>query len=68
MFTFFKGLSSMFIIIGIILIGLSLFGSVSIWFGIELIKGGIFVFIFAVFMELLEQTFKQSEKGSANQV
>ena len=53
MVNFFKIFSITLFALGFLLIGLSFFGSVSIWFGIELVKGGFYVLILGLFMNIL---------------
>ncbi|SOC05859.1 hypothetical protein SAMN05880501_104127 [Ureibacillus xyleni] len=54
MFNFFRYLAATVAISGVVLLVLSFFVSVSIWFGIELVKSGIFLYMFGLFMQLFE--------------
>ncbi|MCP1145039.1 hypothetical protein [Lysinibacillus endophyticus] len=54
MFNYFRYLAATVAIAGVVLLVLSFFVSVSIWFGIELVKSGIFLYMFGLFMQLFE--------------
>jgi len=58
----FKYYSIFLFALGIVLIGLSFFGSLSIWYGIEIAKGSLFIFIIGMFFGLLEQKSDQSKR------
>nr|WP_106779603.1 hypothetical protein [Lysinibacillus timonensis] len=65
MFKFFKGLATMCIITGVLLFVLSFFVNVSFWYGFELVKGGVILFIIGLFMQLVEKDSinKQTERA-----
>ena len=54
MFNYFRYLAATIAIAGVLLLVLSFFVSVSMWFGIELVKSGIFLYMFGLFMQLFE--------------
>lgn len=50
----FKYFSIFLLVVGIVLIGISTFGSLSIWYGIEIAKSSMYIFIIGMFFSLLE--------------
>lgn len=50
----FKYFSVFLFIVGIVLMGISAFGSLSIWYGIEIAKSSMYIFIIGMFFSLLE--------------
>ncbi len=54
MYKFFIYLCSTILTIGLILFSLSLFTEISHWIGIEMVKGSVYLFIFGLFMQLME--------------
>ncbi len=66
MFKFFTNISITLWILGIILFISSFIVNVSIWFGIEIIKAGGYLFILGLFFQLIEHDFsKRKVKGEA---
>lgn len=59
MFKLFTTVASVFIIVGIVLFVLSFSGSLSIWYGIEIVKSGVYLFIMGLFMQLVEDEFRK---------
>lgn len=64
MVKFFKNFSVILFALGFLLLGLSIFGSVSIWFGIELVKGGVYVLVLGLFMNLLKHDSSKEKNAS----
>lgn len=64
MFKFFTNIAVILCTLGIILFISSFLVNVSIWFGIELFKAGGYIFIFGLFMQLIEHEFGKT-KGEA---
>ena len=62
MFKFFTNLSVTLFILGIILFISSYFVNVSIWFGIEIFKAGGYLFIFGLFMQLIQHEFRKVQE------
>ncbi len=56
MYKFFKYFSAILFVVGFLLIGLSFFVSVSIWYGIEIMKSGFYILIIGMFFNLMEHT------------
>lgn len=59
MFKLFTTIASAFIIFGVVLFLFSFLGNLSIWYGIEIVKSGVYLFIFGMFMQLMEDEFKK---------
>lgn len=51
---YFRNLAAIMILVGALLFVLSFIFNLSIWFGIELIKGGFFLFMIGLFIQVLE--------------
>ena len=62
MVSFFRNLAAIIILAGALLLVLSFFLNLSIWFGIELIKGGFFLFLLGLFIQVLEPHY--SKRGT----
>lgn len=54
MYKFFIYLCSTVLTIGLVLFGLSFITEISHWIGIEMVKGSVYLFIFGIFMQLIE--------------
>lgn len=65
MFKLFTNVCALLIVSGIILLVASFYTNISIWYGIEIAKCGGFLFIIAMFMQLLFE--KESEKNHSKQ-
>ncbi|KGR89488.1 hypothetical protein CD30_16720 [Ureibacillus massiliensis 4400831 = CIP 108448 = CCUG 49529] len=55
MFKLFSSFSAVLFVIGTLLFCSSFFVNVSMWFGIELIKGGVFLFLIGMFLQSMHE-------------
>ncbi|BDH61917.1 hypothetical protein MTP04_20470 [Lysinibacillus sp. PLM2] len=55
MFKLFTSLSVVLFVIGTLLFFSSFFVNVSVWFGIELVKGGVFLFLIGMFLQTMHE-------------
>ncbi|KGR78289.1 hypothetical protein [Ureibacillus manganicus] len=58
----FKYFSIFLFVLGIALIGISAFGSLSIWYGIEIAKSSMYIFILGMFFSILENKSKTNNR------
>lgn len=64
MYKFFVYLCATVLTLGLVLFGLSFFTEISHWIGIEIVKGSVYLFIFGIFMQLMENSnVKTSEQA-----
>lgn len=54
MFKLFTNIAALLIVTGVILFVLSFNVNVSMWYGIEITKSGVFIFIIGLFMQIME--------------
>lgn len=56
----FKYFSIFLFVLGIVLIGISSFGSLSIWYGIEIAKSSMYIFIIGMFFSIMVNKTNES--------
>jgi len=59
MLNYFIYLTATIFVLGVGLLILSVTGNVSIWYGIELIRGSVFVFMIGLFIDILDGEMKK---------
>ncbi|MGE7664778.1 hypothetical protein ACQKMN_03585 [Ureibacillus composti] len=59
MLNYFIYLTATLFVLGVGLLILSVTGNVSIWYGIELIRGSVFVFMIGLFIDILDGEMKK---------
>lgn len=62
MFRFFTIAASNIIGVGFILFILSFFINITVWIGIEIVKGGVCLFLIALFLQLTDQNTDVEKK------
>lgn len=59
MLNYFIYLTATLFVLGVGLLILSVTGNVSIWYGIELIRGSVFVFMIGLFIDIVDGEMKK---------